>query len=197
MIAHAPYKHFSAASRAVASNHWLGKLALCCAMPAACRKQNASLGRRGTSGKGVFDSFIFLFDKLIRVDRPQISKRYLRGPQRKLSRPGETLRRFRSARLWFLLSPLLSLVVWTHVVASCLLFSVPYLVNTIDAPNQLQSESRNRLQNGSEMSPKPDPPKGAKVSPKGTCPQGWHTFPRESHAALLMMFDPRILDHSR
>ena len=38
--------------------------------------------------------------------------------------------------------------------------------STLNAPNQLRNESRNHLQNGAEMPPKPDPQEGAKEKPK-------------------------------
>ena len=51
--------------------------------------------------------------------------------------------------------------------------------DTLDAPNQLQNESRNRLRNGAEMSPKPVLQEGAKVSPKVTWGQLWAQGARE------------------
>ena len=53
------------------------------------------------------------------------------------------------------------------------------LRDTLGAPNELQNESRNRLRNGPEMSPKPDPQEEAKVSPNVMCPQAWHSSPGE------------------
>ena len=58
----------------------------------------------------------------------------------------------------------------------CLL--VP-LRDSLGAPNELQNEFQNRLQNGPEMGPKPVLQDGAKVDPKVTCPQLWHTGARE------------------
>ena len=51
--------------------------------------------------------------------------------------------------------------------------------DTLDTPDELQNESRNRLRNGAEMSPKPVLREGAKVSPKVTWRQLWATGARE------------------
>ena len=51
--------------------------------------------------------------------------------------------------------------------------------DTLNTLNQLQNDSRNRLQNGPEMSPKPVLQEGAKGSPKVTSRQGWSRGTRE------------------